>query len=332
MKFLSLLALAVSSKVAFAALGPLGGLNTAGWDFGVGTDGSLAAGSGVAPPPDQFAHFASQGVNIFRIPFAWQLMTPTVGGDIDEGWFSKYNATVQAARTSSTNPYVIVDVHNYARWNGGIVNQGGPSNDQFADFWGKVAGQFKDDDHIIFGVMNEPHDLDVPTWTQSVQAAINAIRSAGANSQYILMPGSSYSSAGALPTEAGPALVKLTDPAGGVEKLLFDVHYYLDSDSSGTHTDCTKNGVDDLTSLVNFLKSNGNRQAILSETGGGSTSSCETDLNQELAYVKNNADTIVGFTAWAAGAFDTSYNLSLTPNADGSDQAIWTQGVKPNLP
>ena len=28
--------------------------------------------------------------------------------------------------------------------------------------------------------------------------------------------------------------------------------------------------------LVSFLQANGNRQAILSETGGGNTASCET--------------------------------------------------------
>lgn len=46
-------------------------------------------------------------------------------------------------------------------------------------------------------------------------------------------------------------------------------------------------------------------------------------LNQELAYVKANSDSIVGFTVWSAGAFDTTYVLTVTPNADGSDQALW---------
>lgn len=104
--------------------------------------------------------------------------------------------------------------------------------------------------------MNEPHDLNsLPPWIDSVQAAVNAIRAAGATSQLILMPGSSWSSAEALPTEAGPLLLKVTDPAGGTSKLLFDgkiaqyeplstltrhiVHKYLDSDNSGTHAECT---------------------------------------------------------------------------------------------
>ena len=70
--------------------------------------------------------------------------------------------------------------------------------------------------------MNEPHDLNsVPTWVNSVQGAVNAIRQAGAQN-YLLLPGSSWSSAQAFPTEAGPALIKVTDPLGGTSKLIFD--------------------------------------------------------------------------------------------------------------
>ena len=42
---------------------------------------------------------------------AWQLMTPELGGDIDESWFSaNYDPTVQAALASSDNTFVIVDL------------------------------------------------------------------------------------------------------------------------------------------------------------------------------------------------------------------------------
>jgi len=259
-------------------------------------------------------------------------MTPTLGGSIDPTFFSTYDTTVQAAL--ATGAYVIVDLHNYARWNGEVIGQGGPTNAQFASIWSQLAAKFASTEKIIFGVMNEPHDLPdgVADWAQSVQAAVTAIRQAGATSQIILIPGSSYSSAQTLPTEAGPDLLTVTDPAGGVGKLVFDVHKYLDSDNSGTHADCVTNNVAVLTTLVQWLQENGNRQALLSETGGGNTASCETDLNQELAYVKANSDTIVGFSVWAAGAFATDYVLSVTPNADGTDQPLWVQAVQPNLP
>lgn len=181
-------------------------------------------------------------------------MTPTLGGSIDETWFATFDTTVQAALSASSAPYVILDLHNYARWNGAIVGQGGPSNAQFADLWSQVAAKYASNDKIIvglpflslpsprdlvpahiahmhpnyflnsqFGIMNEPHDLpSLSDWAVSVQAAITAIRAAGATAQYILMPGDSYSNAATLPTEAGPYLATLTDPSGGTEKLLFD--------------------------------------------------------------------------------------------------------------
>ncbi|KAI0749173.1 hypothetical protein BC629DRAFT_1739549 [Irpex lacteus] len=128
-----------------------------------------------------------------------------------------------------------------------------------------------------------------------------------------------------------PALVKVTDPLGGTDKLIFDVHKYLDSDNSGTHAECTTDNVSVLQTLVSFLQQNGNRQAILSETGGGNTASCEQLLGNELAYVKSAYPTLAGFAVWSAGAFDTSYVLSVVPNGD-QDQPLWTQAVKPNLP
>lgn len=84
--------------------------------------------------------------------------------------------------------------------------------------------------YFQFGVMNEPHDIpNLQTWADSVQAAVNAIRAAGATSQLILIPGSSYSSAQTLPTEAGPYLLLVTDPAGGTDKLIFDgkFHFFI---------------------------------------------------------------------------------------------------------
>ena len=51
-------------------------------------------------------------------------------------------------------------------------------------------------------------------------------------------------------------------------------------------------------------------------------------LGQELAYVKSAFPTLAGFSIWAAGAFDTTYVLTVTPNADGSDQPLWTDAGK----
>jgi len=312
------------------ALGPLGGVNLAGFDFSVATDGSFN-GTGVAPPASQAPHFASQGANLFRIPFAWQLATPTLGGSLDSSFLSKYDAVVNNAL--NTGAYVIIDLHNYARWNGGVINQGGPTNAQFASVWSQLASHYASQSKIIFGVMNEPHDLpNNSLWPPAVQAAVNAIRSAGATSQYILIPGSTWASAQTLPTELGPALLNVTDPSGGTSKLLFDVHKYLDSDNSGTHTNCVTDNTAVLATLDSWLGQNG-RQAILSETGGGrSDSSCYSLLGNELAFVASHPTTFAGFSLWAAGSFAVNYTLSLTPDSSGNDAPLWTNAIEPNLP
>lgn len=103
------------------------------------------------------------------------------------------------------------------------------------------------------------------------------------------------------------------------------------TDNSGTHPDCVTNNVAILETLVSWLEANGNRQALLSETGGGNTASCEEFLDQELAYVNSTYPALVGYSIWAAGAFDTSYVLSLTPFSNGTDQSLWTNAVKPYL-
>lgn len=51
----------------------------------------------------------------------------------------------------------MIDIHNYARWNGAIIGQGGPTNAQFASLWSQLAAKYKGNTKVIFGLMNEPH-------------------------------------------------------------------------------------------------------------------------------------------------------------------------------
>ena len=53
-----------------------------------------------------------------------------------------------------------------------------------------------------------------------------------------------------------------------------------------------------------------------------------TRLNTELAFVKQSFPTLIGFSGWAAGAFDTTYVLTETPFANGTDQALWVAAGK----
>jgi endoglucanase len=80
--------------------------------------------------------------------------------------------------------------------------------------------------------------------------------------------------------------MKITNPDGSFTNLIFDVHKYLDSDNSGTHTECVTDNIDSaFQPLATWLRSN-NRMAILTETGGGNTASCTKYMCQQIAFLK----------------------------------------------
>jgi len=168
-------------------------------------------------------------------------------------------------------------------------------------------------------------------WANTVQAAVTAIRNAGAGSQFILLPGTDYTSAASFATNSGPALSNVKNPDGSTTNLIYDIHKYLDSDGSGTNAVCVSNEIDAAFSpLATYLRDN-KRQALLSETGGGSSdSSCLNNFCAALDYLNQNSDVYLGWTAWAAGSFSTNYVLSLVPTNNGgswTDQPLMKQCV-----
>lgn len=233
-------------------------------------------------------HLISIGLNAFRLPVGWQfLVGSVVGGPLNATNVAAYDALVQGCLNSGA-ALCLLDIHNYARWDTQIIGQGGPTNAQFASVWSQLAAKYKGESRIAFGIMNEPHDVpDIKAWAASVQAAVTAIREAGATSQMILLPGNDWTSAAKfISNGSGDALKNVTNPDGSVAGLIMDVHKYLDSDNSGTSTECVTNNIDDaFAPLADWLRAN-NRQAFLSETGGGNVASCETLMCQQLQYLK----------------------------------------------
>ena len=219
-----------------------------------------------------------------------------------------------------------------ARWNGNIIGQSSSvTNAQFSSLWSQLAKKYANNNKIAFGIMNEPHDLTVSTWGTTVQAAVTAIRQAGATSNMILLPGSDYTHASLSVSDGSfAALSAVKNLDGSTTNLIFDVHQYLDSDGSGTHANCVTNNADVFTSFASTLRSAG-RQAMLTETGGGPTDgTCLTNVCQELQTLSANSDVYLGWTGWAAGEFDTSYILTETPmGSPGSytDQQLVTQCI-----
>lgn len=310
------------------------GVNLAGFDFTAATDGSFNPTEQLTPPINQIAHFVNDAkMNIFRIPVPWQFLVSSPGGTLISNNFARYDTVMQACLSSGAA--CILDIHNYARWNGAIVGQGGPTNDQLANLWSQLATKYASKSQVIFGVMNEPHDIpSITTWAGTVQACVTAIRRAGATSQMILLPGNGWTGAATFVSDGSLAALKgVTNLDGSTTNLVFDVHKYLDSDGSGTHAECVTNNIDGAFAPLATALRNIKRQALLSETGGGNTASCQNLMCQQIAYLNANSDVYLGYVAWAAGAWPASWNyvLTLVPTQNGNgwtDTALFNSCIK----
>ncbi|KAG8413176.1 hypothetical protein J3459_015739 [Metarhizium acridum] len=215
----------------------------------------------------------------------------------------------------------MLDLHNFARYDGGIIGQGGPTDEVFAGLWKQLATYYAKNDKIIFGLMNEPHDLDIKIWAKSCQAAVTAIRKAGAKSQIILLPGTNFASAETfVSTGSAEALAEITNPDGSTDNLLLDLHKYLDINNSGTYAKCTTNNVAGFKTVAEWLRKN-KRLGLVSESGASMDQSCMTKFCEQNEFIAKNDDVLVGFVGWGAGGFDGTYVLTLTPSKSGD---AWT--------
>ncbi len=106
----------------------------------------------------QMKHFVDDdGLNVFRLPVGWQyLVNNQAGGTLDATNFKKYDDLVKACLV--TGAYCIIDIHNYARWNGEIIGQGGPKDEDFANLWSQLATKYAQEEKVVMGLMNEPHE------------------------------------------------------------------------------------------------------------------------------------------------------------------------------
>ena len=139
------------------------------------------------------------------------------------------------------------------------------------------------------------------------QAAINGIRSAGATSQYIFVEGNSWTGAWTWNT-TNNNLASLSDPQN---KIVYEMHQYLDSDGSGTSTGCvsTEIGVQRVVGATNWLRAN-KKVGFLGEFAGGANSVCQTAITGLLDHLKANSDVWQGALWWAGGPWWGDYIYS----------------------
>lgn len=226
--------------------------------------------------------------------------------------------------TRNTLTTFSIDIHNYARWWGGIVGQDGPSANDLAKTWSQLASRWASEPRIMFGTMNEPHDsagtndFNMDIWANTLQTVVYAIRDAGATSQIILLSPSNYANAIDFPNRAD-ALRRVVNRDGSTTNLIFELHQYFDS-AGGTTTGCNDVLAAKFETVGNYLRGIG-RQAFIGELGGGNGQDCINIICPVLDVLNNYGDAFIGWSSWAAGNWWPEYELSEVPNGD-SDVGI----------
>jgi endoglucanase len=333
------------------------GVNLSGAEWGTQHLPGVVNSDYTYPSTAEVDYFVSVGLNIFRLGFRWERLQPTINSQLD---FDEFNRMLQFVfYATGKGAYVILDPHNFARYypdvssfsamesgSVGVIGGSTPNTNGdlvtdavFADFWSRVASSFKLNQRVIFNLCNEPNSLPTEQWVAAANAAIAAIRNAGAGN-LILVPGNGFTGAWTWDqnwygTPNSLAMLNIVDPANN---FAFDVHQYLDNNGSGVadepgegsdgsrengSTQIANNdpniGVSRLTDFTNWLRAN-NLRGFLGEFGLAWSRIAPGDigaatLTNMLDFLQNNADVWLGWTWWAGGLWwDGSVgNANYTP-------------------
>lgn len=139
-----------------------------------------------------YTYFAGVGMNTIRLPILWERLQPTASGELDPAQLALLQQAV--ARAKAAGMYLVIDIHNYAKYYGYKIGSPEVPVATFTDLWRRLALAFNSDNAVMFGLMNEPNNISASDWAGAAQAAIDAIRRTGANN-LILVPGALWTGA-----------------------------------------------------------------------------------------------------------------------------------------
>ncbi|MEK8031224.1 glycoside hydrolase family 5 protein [Ideonella sp. DXS29W] len=274
----------------------------------------------IYPSVASTAYYQAQGMNLMRIAFRWERLQQRLNGELDAAELARLREFVDG--TTARGLWVMLDPHNYAAYRDKKIGSPEVPAAAFADFWRRLALQFKDNPRVVFGLVNEPHSLPTETWADAAQAAVDAIRATGALNT-ITVPGNGWTGAWTWQqkwygTPNAEVMGRVKDPAG---RLIYEVHQYFDEDGSGTKTQCVSPtiGVERLKGFTDWLRQTGHR-AVLGEIGAGDNAVCARAVEGALKHLEANADVWSGWLWWAGGPRWGDYFMSLEPHADGREK------------
>jgi endoglucanase len=309
------------------------GVNLSGAEFGQNVLPGTFGVNYTWPTTAEITYYQSKGMNFIRLPFRWERLQHTNSAVLDPTELGRMNAFVTAA--TSQGMYVLLDPHNFMRYYpnpannyeqatiGLVGDYSGStcSNADFSNFWYQVAAIYKTNDRVFFGLNNEPDTMPETSLVTSENIAIAAIRAAGATN-LIFVPGNRWTGAWTWSQSDSDgaansvAMLGIVDPDNN---FVYEVHQYLDSDGSGTHTNIVSVdiGWQRLTNFTAWARANNvkgflGEYAVPGDIIGGSGIGGQA-LTNMLNYIQTNSDVWLGWSYWGGGPWWGSDPLPLFP-------------------
>ena len=288
--------------------------------YGVNFSGGESSNRNYPTKAYYWNYYNGKGLKLIRVPFSWEAVQPTLGGELNTTALASLDSAVALAAADGMQ--VILDMHNYDRYtpSGGAATVVGTSPVTYADYqqvWQLLAAHFATETGIYgYDIMNEPNG-DSGTWVSTTaQYGVNGVRQSD-TTHYVIVEGDSY--AGAQAWMANNQNLNVTDSAN---KLIYSAHTYWDSNDSGVYSgsydsnnDYPNVGVDRIASFLYWLSLKGAKGYVGEFGVPNNVASPDYRWNNVLdnfLYDLNNSG--VEGTLWG------TYNLSQTylsrPNTD----------------
>jgi len=286
------------------------GVNLAGGEGGTvpGTYGT----NYIYPNASEFTYYAGKNQNLIRLPFRWKRVQRTLYGALDSAEMTRLDGVIALA--SARGMKVLLDMHDYARYDGNLIGSAAVPNSAFTDVWQKIADRYKTNTAIYaYGIMNEPHGTG-GLWPAAAQAGVDGVRLSD-TTHWVTVCGENWASASSWPA-SNPNL-NVIDPSN---KLIYEAHLYfaksgndqyLSYDAEAAYPEM---GVVKVSPFIYWLKQR-NARGLIGEYGvPRDDARWNVVLDKFLAHLYANG---VSGTYWAGGPWwSQNYLLSVEPTSN----------------
>ena len=290
----------------------LQGVNLAGAEFNAGKLPRKMFTDYTYPGTATLDYFRLRGMNLIRLPILWERYQPQAYGELDSANLTQLKKLVQYARQYDL--CLLVDVHNFGAYAGKPLSSYEDPAAMLFDLWHRLRLELNDESYWAYGLMNEPAKVSRQAWADIAKSVVGKLRASGA-SGLIVVPGGNWSgahswySASASDPSNAELFAAFRDP---LARMVFEMHQYVDSDYSGTKTDCISvSKMQAILSKATAWALNNNQQLLLGEFGVDGSEGCLAVLDSMLTSMQGSAWR--GWSYWAAGSWWGSYPFSIQP-------------------